>query len=198
MANVKSAPLRMGIANAIHADCKRSRSARHVRDRTRRRAGRAGGRTEVAPARSEFARAGVGDFRRRRRTCRSATGRHVFPRGTCRKETRQMGKPLCRGLRPRTAERGGRRSLAALWRPGSSYDRDGGAAARSLLTAGDIAPPSAPAIAEATPEQAAAPAEAATPTADAAAASAPASPDQTQLIQSLTRDLAAMGNRSSS
>ena len=57
------------------------------------------------------------------------------------------------------------------------------------------APPSAPAIAEATPEQAAAPAEAATPTADAAVASAPASPDQTQLIQSLTRDLAAMGQQ---
>jgi hypothetical protein len=58
------------------------------------------------------------------------------------------------------------------------------------------APPSAPAVAEATPEQAAAPAEAATPTPDAAAASAPAaSPDQTQQIQSLTRDLAAMGQQ---
>jgi hypothetical protein len=54
------------------------------------------------------------------------------------------------------------------------------------------APPSAPAVAEATPEQAATPAEAAaTPTTDAAAASAPASPDQMQSIQSLTRDLAA-------
>ncbi len=58
------------------------------------------------------------------------------------------------------------------------------------------APPSAPAVAEATPEQAAAPAEAATPTPDAAAESAPAaSPDQTQQIQSLTRDLAAMGQQ---
>jgi hypothetical protein len=54
------------------------------------------------------------------------------------------------------------------------------------------APPSAPAAAEATPEQAAAPTEAAaTSPAEAAVASAPASPDQTQLIQSLTRDLAA-------
>jgi hypothetical protein len=57
------------------------------------------------------------------------------------------------------------------------------------------APPSAPAVADATPEQVAAPAEAATPITDAAAASAPASPDQTQLIQSLTRDLAAMGQQ---
>jgi hypothetical protein len=54
------------------------------------------------------------------------------------------------------------------------------------------APPSAPAVAEATPEQATAPAAAAaTSDADAAAVSAPASPDQSQLIQSLTRDLAA-------
>ena len=54
------------------------------------------------------------------------------------------------------------------------------------------APPSAPAVADATPEQAAAPAEAAaTSPADAAAASTPAPPDQAQSIQSLTRDLAA-------
>jgi hypothetical protein len=53
------------------------------------------------------------------------------------------------------------------------------------------APLSAPAVADATAEQAAAPTDAATPATDAAAASAPASPDQAQLIQSLTRDLAA-------
>jgi hypothetical protein len=57
------------------------------------------------------------------------------------------------------------------------------------------APASTPAVAEATPDQATAPAEAATPPADAAAASAPASPDPTQQIQSLTRDLAAMGQQ---
>jgi len=55
--------------------------------------------------------------------------------------------------------------------------------------------PSAPAVAEATPEQTAAQAETATPTIDAAAATASASPDQTQQIQSLTRDLAAMGQQ---
>jgi hypothetical protein len=55
--------------------------------------------------------------------------------------------------------------------------------------------PSAPAVAETTPEQATAPAETATSTIDAAAATAPASPDQTQQIQSLTRDLAAMGQQ---
>jgi hypothetical protein len=57
------------------------------------------------------------------------------------------------------------------------------------------APAGTPAVAEATPDQATAPAEAATPPADVAAASAPASPDQTQQIQSLTRDLAAMGQQ---
>src|SRR5581483_6307130 len=53
------------------------------------------------------------------------------------------------------------------------------------------APPSAPAVAETTPEQATAPAEATTPTPAAAEATAPAPSDQTQQIQSLTRDLAA-------
>jgi hypothetical protein len=54
------------------------------------------------------------------------------------------------------------------------------------------AAPNAPAVADATPEQAAAPAEAAAASpADTPAASAPDSPDQAQLIQSLTRDLAA-------
>jgi hypothetical protein len=57
------------------------------------------------------------------------------------------------------------------------------------------APPSAPAVVDATAEQAAAPIETATPATDAAAASAPASPDQTQSIQSLTRDVAAMGQQ---
>ena len=56
------------------------------------------------------------------------------------------------------------------------------------------APPSAPATSDATPAQAAAPAEA-TPAPADAVASASASPDQTQLIQSLTRDLAAMGQQ---
>ncbi len=56
------------------------------------------------------------------------------------------------------------------------------------------APPSAPAVAEAAPDQAAAPTETATPTTDTAA-SAPAAADQAQLIQSLTRDLAAMGQQ---
>ena len=55
------------------------------------------------------------------------------------------------------------------------------------------APASAPAVAEAAPEQASAPAEA-SPT-ETAAPSAPASPDQTQAIQSLTRDLAAIGQQ---
>jgi hypothetical protein len=53
--------------------------------------------------------------------------------------------------------------------------------------------PSTPAVAEAAPDQA--PVEAATPPADTATASAPASPDQSQLIQSLTHDLAAMGQQ---
>ena len=57
------------------------------------------------------------------------------------------------------------------------------------------APPSAPAVADASPEQAAAPAEATAAPADATVASPSASPDQTQLIQSLTRDLAAMGQQ---
>ena len=55
--------------------------------------------------------------------------------------------------------------------------------------------PSTPAVAEAT--QASAPAETATPAppADATVASAPVSPDQTQLIQSMSRDLAALGQQ---
>ncbi len=57
------------------------------------------------------------------------------------------------------------------------------------------APPSAPATSDATPGQAAAPTEATAAPADATVASASASPDQTQLIQSLTRDLAAMGQQ---
>jgi cytoskeletal protein RodZ len=57
--------------------------------------------------------------------------------------------------------------------------------------------PSAPAIVEATPDQAPAPAETATPAppAEAAAATAPISPDQTQLIQSMSHDLAALGQQ---
>lgn len=58
------------------------------------------------------------------------------------------------------------------------------------------APPGAPAVADATPDQATAPADAATPPADTSVtASAPAAPDQTQQIQSLTRDLAAMAQQ---
>ena len=57
------------------------------------------------------------------------------------------------------------------------------------------APQSAPATSDATRGQAAAPTEATAAPADAAVASASASPDQTQLIQSLTRDLAAMGQQ---
>lgn len=58
------------------------------------------------------------------------------------------------------------------------------------------APPSAPAATDATPEQAVAPAEAAaTPASEAATASAAVSPDQTQVIQSLSRDVAAMGQQ---
>jgi hypothetical protein len=55
------------------------------------------------------------------------------------------------------------------------------------------APANTPAVAEATPEQA--PADAATQPADTTVTSAPAAPDQTQQIQSLTRDLAAMGQQ---
>ena len=55
------------------------------------------------------------------------------------------------------------------------------------------APASTPAVAEAAPDQASAPAEAATPPADSTVASAPASSDRQ--IQSLTRDLAAMGQQ---
>jgi hypothetical protein len=54
------------------------------------------------------------------------------------------------------------------------------------------APANTPAVAEAAQDQATAPAEAAT---DSMVANAPASSDQTQLIQSLTRDLAAMGQQ---
>jgi hypothetical protein len=58
------------------------------------------------------------------------------------------------------------------------------------------APASTPAVAAGEPDQASAPPEAAAPsTADTATASAPASPDQTQLIQSLSHDLAAMGQQ---
>jgi hypothetical protein len=53
-----------------------------------------------------------------------------------------------------------------------------------------------PAVAAAEPDQASPPPETAAPsTADTAAASAPAAPDQTQLIQSLSHDLAAMGQQ---
>jgi hypothetical protein len=57
------------------------------------------------------------------------------------------------------------------------------------------APASTPAVAEAAADQATAPAEAPAQPADTAAASAPASTDQTQQIQSLTRDLAAMSQQ---
>jgi hypothetical protein len=57
------------------------------------------------------------------------------------------------------------------------------------------APASTPAIADAAPDPASAPAEAPTQPADTAAANAPASSDETQQIQSLTRDLAAMGQQ---
>lgn len=57
------------------------------------------------------------------------------------------------------------------------------------------APATSPPVADATPEQAAAPAEAAASATDTAVASAPASSDQTQLIQALSRDLAAMGQQ---
>jgi hypothetical protein len=56
------------------------------------------------------------------------------------------------------------------------------------------APASAPAVTAGEPDQASA-AEAAAPPTAAPAASAPASADQTQLIQSLSRDLAAMGQQ---
>jgi outer membrane murein-binding lipoprotein Lpp len=57
-------------------------------------------------------------------------------------------------------------------------------------------PATPPAVAAAEPDQAAPPPEAAVPPAsDTAAASAPAAPDQTQLIQSLSHDLAAMGQQ---
>jgi len=57
------------------------------------------------------------------------------------------------------------------------------------------APANTPAVADAAPDPASAPAEAPTQPADRAAANAPASPDPTQQIQSLTRDLAAMGQQ---
>ena len=57
------------------------------------------------------------------------------------------------------------------------------------------APASTPAVAEPAADQATAPAEAPAQPVDTAAASAPASADQTQQIQSLTRDLAAMGQQ---
>jgi len=58
------------------------------------------------------------------------------------------------------------------------------------------APASTPAVAAGEPDQASAPPEAAaSSTADTATASAPASSDQTQLIQSLSHDLAAMGQQ---
>ncbi len=64
----------------------------------------------------------------------------------------------------------------------------------SLLQA-TSAPANTPAVAEAAPDQANAPAETTTQSADTTVASAPASSDQTQQIQSLTRDLAAMGQQ---
>jgi hypothetical protein len=57
------------------------------------------------------------------------------------------------------------------------------------------APASPPAVAEAAPDQASASAESAAQPADTTMATAPASSDQTQQIQSLTRDLAAMGQQ---
>jgi hypothetical protein len=73
------------------------------------------------------------------------------------------------------------------------------ATASSLLGLSSLqatsAPANTPAVAEAAPDQANTPAETATPPADTAAASAPAATDQTQQIQSLTRDLAAMGQQ---
>jgi len=57
------------------------------------------------------------------------------------------------------------------------------------------APASTPAVAEPAADQATAPAEAPAQPADTTAPSAPASTDQTQQIQSLTRDLAAMGQQ---
>jgi hypothetical protein len=61
--------------------------------------------------------------------------------------------------------------------------------------ASPAAPASAPAVATADPDQGAAPTDAAVPPADSAVASAPASPVEAQTIQSLTRDLAAMGQQ---
>jgi hypothetical protein len=57
--------------------------------------------------------------------------------------------------------------------------------------------PSAPAVAEATPDQAPAAAETAPPAppAEAVATSAPASPEQMQLIQSMSHDLVALGQQ---
>jgi hypothetical protein len=71
------------------------------------------------------------------------------------------------------------------------------ATAAPLLGLSSLQATSAPAsaVAEATPEQTAAPADTATQFADTTAASAPTSPDQTQQIQLLTRDLAAMGQQ---
>ena len=88
---------------------------------------------------------------------------------------------------------------AAAWQRYGDRAQATIAMATSLLGLSSLqatsAPTSPPAVADATPEQAAAPAEAATPATDTAVASAPASTDQTQSIQSLSRDLAAMGQQ---
>jgi hypothetical protein len=88
---------------------------------------------------------------------------------------------------------------AAAWQRYGDRAQASIAMATSLLGLSSLqatsAPASPPAVADATPEQAAAPAEAATPATDTAAANAPASTDQTQSIQSLSRDLAAMGQQ---
>jgi hypothetical protein len=88
---------------------------------------------------------------------------------------------------------------AAAWQRYGDRAQADVANAASLLglsTLQATSAPSAPAAADATPEQTAAPAEtASTSPADAAAATTPAAPDQTQLVQSLTRDVAAMGQQ---
>ncbi len=88
---------------------------------------------------------------------------------------------------------------AAAWQRYGEHAQAAIATAAPLLGLSPLqatsASASTPAVADATPDQAAAPTEAATQPADTTTASAPAAPDQTQQIQSLTRDLAAMGQQ---
>src|ERR1700759_4745316 len=86
-----------------------------------------------------------------------------------------------------------------------AWQRYGDQAQAAVATAGSLlglsslqatsTPASTPAVADAASDQASAPAEATTQVADTAAVVAPASTDQAQQIQSLTRDLAAMGQQ---